>query len=156
MGQWETPHSIPQPQHTHSPAMICRWSLLQQQLLSAKQGLQDPPDHHHHRRRHHLCPSRPHATATCISMSHCLTCHNISSTIPRGAHPSTAGHTQLSRVTPPAWAQRLSLNDEGRLTHLTSGGAQHLDQTRMGLEPIQPATLRHWSAPPATAKQPKG
>jgi hypothetical protein len=56
----------------------------------------------------------------------------------RAANPSPAGHTQLSRVTPTAGGRRLSLTDEGRLTHLITGGAQHLDQTRMGLEPIHP------------------
>ena len=62
----------------------------------------------------------------------------------RGAHPSPAGHTQLSRVTPTAGGRRLSLTDEGRLTHLITGGAQHLDQTRMGLEPIHPLrVLQH-------------
>ena len=58
--------------------------------------------------------------------------------MPIGAHPPLAGPTQLSRVTPTAGGRRLSLTDEGRLTHLISG-AQHLDQTRMGLEPIHPA-----------------
>jgi hypothetical protein len=32
-----------------------------------------------------------------------------------------------------ATGRRLSLADEGRLTHLISGGAQHLAQTRIGL-----------------------
>ena len=36
--------------------------------------------------------------------------------MPRGAQPPPAGHTQLSRVTPTAGGQRLSLADEGRLT----------------------------------------
>jgi hypothetical protein len=39
-----------------------------------------------------------------------------------GAHPSPAGHTQLSRVNPTAGDRRQSLTDDGRLTHLTSGG----------------------------------
>jgi hypothetical protein len=56
--------------------------------------------------------------------------------ITRGAHPPPAGPTQqLSRVTPTAGGWRLSLTDEGRLTHLIPGGAQHL---AWDLEPIHP------------------
>ena len=67
------------------------------------------------------------------------------------AHPSPAGHTQLSRFTRTAGGWRPSLTDEGRLTHLISGSAQRLDQTRMGCQPIHPLNvLQHFGHAHAT------